>query len=104
MRGGVAELRPEARYNQDARAITAKFALGVDILNVIAEARPDACTMSYPVMEPSTGWPGTCQTSRACSRYFPAEAAKIANSAGTTAPSWRVLPRDSTPCAWPRKA
>ena len=48
---GVAELRPEARYNQDAGMITRKFALGVDIINVIAEARPDACTLSYPTME-----------------------------------------------------
>ncbi len=45
---GVAELRPEARYNQDARADQpSKFALGVDILNVIAEAGPSACTTSY---------------------------------------------------------
>ena len=44
---GVAELRPDARYNQDAVLITSKFALGVDILNVIAEAGPSACTTSY---------------------------------------------------------
>lgn len=37
---GVAELRPEARYNQDAVLISDKFALGVDILNVIAEGHP----------------------------------------------------------------
>ncbi|ANB18093.1 efflux RND transporter permease subunit [Dokdonella koreensis] len=48
---GVAELRPEARYNQDARLISDKFALGVDILNVIAEAAPSACIASFPVME-----------------------------------------------------
>ena len=35
---GLAELRPDARYNQDAVLISEKFALGVDILNVIAEA------------------------------------------------------------------
>lgn len=48
---GVAELRADARYNQDARLISEKFALGVDILNVIAEAAPSACIGSYPVME-----------------------------------------------------
>ena len=32
---GVAELRPEARYNQDARAITAKFALGPERENLL---------------------------------------------------------------------
>lgn len=31
--------------------ISSKFALGVDILNVIAEAGPSACTTSYPAME-----------------------------------------------------
>lgn len=48
---GVAELRPEARYNQDAIAISEKFALSVDIINVIAEAAPAACTQSYRAME-----------------------------------------------------
>lgn len=48
---GVAELRPDARYNRDAVLISDKFALGVDIMSVIAEAAPSACTSSYPVME-----------------------------------------------------
>src|SRR6202008_4375468 len=48
---GVAELKPDARYNRDAALISDKFALGVDILNVIAEGAPNACTTSYPVME-----------------------------------------------------
>ncbi len=48
---GVAELRPDARYNQDAVLIAEKFALGVDIMNVIAEAGPSACTTSYAAME-----------------------------------------------------
>ena len=38
---GVAELRPDARYNRDAVLISDKFALGVDILNVIAEGAPE---------------------------------------------------------------
>jgi len=48
---GVAELWPDARYNQDAEMISSRFALGVDILNVIAEAGPSACTTSYAAME-----------------------------------------------------
>jgi len=48
---GVAELRPEARYNQDAIAISQRFSLGVDIINIIAEAAPAACTQSYRAME-----------------------------------------------------
>ena len=94
---GVAELRPDARYNQDARAITQKFALGVDILNVIAEARPDACTLSYPTMElvDRFAWhlanvPGVQQV-----MTLPM-AAKIVNAGWNDgAIKWRVLPRDS---------
>jgi len=40
---GVPELRPDSRFNIDARAITRDFALGVDQFTVIAEAEPDAC-------------------------------------------------------------
>lgn len=36
---GVPELRPSSRYNQDVDAITHDFALGVDVLQVIAEAK-----------------------------------------------------------------
>jgi uncharacterized protein len=48
---GVAELRPEARYNQDSRLITDRFSLSTDIINVIAEVGPFACTESYAAME-----------------------------------------------------
>ncbi|MCB1568443.1 MAG: MMPL family transporter, partial [Xanthomonadales bacterium] len=94
---GVAELRPDARYNQDARAITEKFALGVDILNVIAEGRPDACTLSYPTMElmDRFAWhlanvPGVQQV------ITLPMAAKLVNAGWNDgAIKWRVLPRDS---------
>ncbi len=48
---GVPELRPEARYNQDALLISQRFSLGVDVLTVVAETIPDACTENYDVME-----------------------------------------------------
>jgi predicted RND superfamily exporter protein len=37
---GVPELRPDSRYNQDVDMITSHFAIGVDLLQVIAEAKP----------------------------------------------------------------
>jgi predicted RND superfamily exporter protein len=40
---GVPELRPNSRFNQDARAIAANFALGVDHLKIIAESFDDGC-------------------------------------------------------------
>jgi predicted RND superfamily exporter protein len=37
---GVPELKPNARYNQDVEVITNHFSIGVDNLQVIAEAKP----------------------------------------------------------------
>jgi hypothetical protein len=37
---GVPELRPESRYNQDVGFITGHYKIGVDLLQVIAEAKP----------------------------------------------------------------
>jgi predicted RND superfamily exporter protein len=48
---GVPELRPDARYNQDARLIADKFALGTDLISIIAETVPQACTESYAIMD-----------------------------------------------------
>ena len=48
---GVPELRVDARYNQDARLIADRFALGTDLISIIAETVPEACTESFPVME-----------------------------------------------------
>ncbi|MEE4330619.1 MAG: MMPL family transporter, partial [Wenzhouxiangella sp.] len=48
---GVPELRSDARYNQDARLIADKFALGTDLISVIAETVPQACTESYAIMD-----------------------------------------------------
>lgn len=94
---GVAELRPEARYNQDARLITQKFALGVDILNVIAEARPDACTLSYPAMETIDRLAWHLANVEGVQQVMSLpQAAKIVNAGWNDGSvRWRVLPRDA---------
>ena len=38
---GVPELRPDSRYNRDVEMITGNFAIGVDLLQVIAEVKGD---------------------------------------------------------------
>jgi len=38
---GVPELRDDSRYNQDVKMITSNFAIGVDLLQVIAEVKGD---------------------------------------------------------------
>ena len=40
---GVPQLRAESRYNTDTAVITSKFSIGVDIVNVIAETKPEGC-------------------------------------------------------------
>ncbi|MCF6300825.1 MAG: efflux RND transporter permease subunit [Proteobacteria bacterium] len=48
---GVPELRPDARYNQDAMNISNEFSLGIDMMNIIAETTPNACTESFRTMK-----------------------------------------------------
>lgn len=49
MHQGVPELRADSRYNIDTAVITSKFSIGVDILNVIVETKPEGC-VDYGVM------------------------------------------------------
>jgi uncharacterized protein len=94
---GIAELRPDARYNRDAELISDKFALGVDVLNVIAEAAPNACTTSYPVMETLDRFAWHMRNVEGVAQVItlPA-AAKIVNAGWNEGNiRWRVLPRDS---------
>lgn len=50
LHAGSPELRPEARYNLDSRAIADKFALGLNLLTVVIEAPPQSC-INYPYMK-----------------------------------------------------
>ena len=93
---GVAELWPDARYNVDAVAISEKFALGVDILNVIAEAAPSACTTSFPAMELIDRFAWHMRNVEGVEQVMTLPwAAKIVN-AGWNEGSlrWRILPRN----------
>jgi predicted RND superfamily exporter protein len=94
---GVAELRPDARYNRDAELISEKFALGVDILNVIAEGAPNACTTSYPVMETLDRFAWDMRNVEGVAQVITLPmAAKIVNGGWNEGNiRWRVLPRDN---------
>jgi len=94
---GVAELRPDARYNRDANLISEKFALGVDILNVIAEAAPNSCTTSYPVMETLDRFAWHMRNVDGVAQVITLPmAAKIVNAGWNEGNiRWRVLPRDN---------
>ena len=94
---GVAELKPDARYNRDAALISDKFALGVDILNVIAEGAPNACTTSYPVMETLDRFAWHMRNVDGVAQVITLPlAAKIVNAGWNEGNiRWRVLPRDN---------
>ncbi len=49
MHQGVPELRTDSRYNQDSKVITEHFSIGVDLITVIVETKPDGC-IDYDIM------------------------------------------------------
>ena len=89
-------LHPDARYNRDAVLISEKFALGVDILNVIAESGPSACTTSYRAMETIDRFAWHMQNVEGVVQVITLPAAAKLVTAGWNDGSirWRVLPRD----------
>ena len=93
---GVAELRPEARYNQDARLISTKFALGVDTMNVIVEAGPSACTASYKAMEVIDRFAWHMSNVEGVEQVItlPMAAKQVNAGWNDGSPRWKVLPRD----------
>jgi hypothetical protein len=50
MHAGVPELRQNSRYNEDTAVITGKFSIGVDVITIIAETRPNG-VIDHDVME-----------------------------------------------------
>ncbi len=93
---GVAELRADSRYNQDAVLISRKFALGVDILNVIVEAGPSACTTSYKAMETIDRFAWHMSNVEGVEQVMTLPmAAKMVNAGWNDGSArWRVLPRE----------
>ncbi|MCK7594030.1 efflux RND transporter permease subunit [Pseudomarimonas salicorniae] len=93
---GVPELRQDARFNQDARAISERFGLGIDAINVIVEARPDACTLSSQVMQLVDRFSWHMANVEGVQQVISLPmAAKIVNAGWNEGNiRWRVLPRN----------
>ena len=93
---GVPELRSTARYNQDALLISERFSLGVDLLTVIAETVPDACTENYPVMEAIDHFAWHLANVPGVQKVITLPmAVKVVNSGWNEGNiKWRILPRD----------
>jgi len=94
---GVPELRPQARYNQDAVLISQRFSLGVDVLTIVAETIPDACTENYNVMETIDRFAWSLQNVEGVQKVITLPmVAKIVNSGWNEGNiKWRILPRDN---------
>jgi uncharacterized protein len=45
LHAGAPALHDDSRYNQDTAFIVDKYSIGVDIINVLVETEPDACTV-----------------------------------------------------------
>ncbi len=93
---GVPELRPEARYNQDANFIAERFALGSDVITVVAETLPNACTEIYDVMERIDRFAWNIENVEGVQKVVTlSKVAKTVNSGWNEGNvRWRVLPSD----------
>ena len=94
---GVPELRPESRYNRDAVLISDKFALGVDVLTVVGETIPNACTENYNVMESMDRFAWNMANVEGVQKVITLPmVAKVVNSGWNEGNvKWRILPRDN---------
>jgi predicted RND superfamily exporter protein len=96
LEAGVPELHPESRYNQDARFITTRFSIGVDILQTIVEGPANGC-IDHSVMGKIDDLQWTlANTEGVRSTISLPQVARLINAGFQEGhPKWRVLPFDS---------
>lgn len=92
---GVPELRPDSRYNRDSAVVVNNFAIGVDILKVIAETGEYGC-LDHRVMDnlDSLVWRLQNTEGVASALALPTVAREVRGLWNENAPSWKVLPRN----------
>ncbi|MBI3171119.1 MAG: MMPL family transporter, partial [Hydrocarboniphaga effusa] len=97
LHAGVPELRPDSRYNRDSVTVTREFAIGVDVLKVMAETQEQGCINHESMaLIDSYAW-RISNTPGVQSTISLAQIAKLVNAAYNEAnPKWRVLSRNST--------
>jgi len=94
---GVPELRADSRYNQDAMTISDEFSLGVDMINVIVETTPSACTENYTVMNTIDNFAWTMENIRGVQQVITlADLSKIITAGWNEGnPKWREISRNN---------
>ena len=92
---GVPELRPDSAYNRDSAAIAARFDIGVDVLTVIAETRPEGC-IDYAVMQTLDRFAWRMRNVEGVRSVaaFTEVVRAVAAGLKEGAPKWRTIPRD----------
>ncbi|HEY0974197.1 MAG TPA: MMPL family transporter [Solimonas sp.] len=92
---GVPELRPDSRYNRDVDAITAHFAIGTDVLKVVAEAWPWAC-IEHDALEQLDRFTWHMQNTQGVSsaRSLAPLARRIYSGLWEVNPKFEVIPRN----------
>ncbi len=92
---GVPELRPDSRFNQDAREITSRFEIGVDVLTVFSETVPDGCTR-YDIMAniDNFSWVVSNVEGVQSVMSLPVAAKMVNVGFNEGFPKWHVLPRN----------
>ncbi|MFV3076322.1 efflux RND transporter permease subunit [Niveispirillum fermenti] len=93
---GVPELWPDSRYNQDAQLIVDRFAIGVDVIQVIAETKDDGC-IDYDIIKQIDDFTWAISNVEGVqSAMSMATAMKVVNAGWNEGNlNWRVLPRNS---------
>lgn len=93
---GVPELRENSRYNLDAKLISERFALGVDVIGIIAETAPESCTENYEVMQRIDEVAWQIRNVEGVQKVLTLSmVAKIVNAGWNEGnPNWRALSRD----------
>ncbi len=92
---GVPELLPDSRYNNDTAAVVANFAIGLDILKIVAETDAETC-VKYEVMEQIDRYAWHMDNTEGVSSTLSLpQVAKTVNSAFSVAnPRFKILPRN----------
>lgn len=93
---GVPELWPDSRYNRDAQLIVDRFAIGVDIIQVIVETKADGC-IDYNIIRQVDDFTwAISNVDGVQSTMSMATAMRTVNTGWNEGNlNWRVLPRNS---------
>jgi predicted RND superfamily exporter protein len=99
---GVPELRADARYNRDVAVITSQFAIGVDLLQVIAEAKgQESPCVQRPVLDKMEQLEFTLnqEPGVAAVRGLAGFVKGVTQGYAETFVKWRVLPEETAQIA-----